>query len=70
MVTTLATVAPLTGRFDEKNRSACGSARRAARAVQLTASMETLHCKCIVSKKVPNRTAAARLEIRINGNAP
>ena len=52
------------------DRSACGSARRAARAVRLTASMETLHWKCIVVIKVPNRTAAAPLEKRINGNAP
>ena len=43
MVNTLATVAPLTVWFDERNRSACGSASHAATAVWLTASMETLH---------------------------
>ena len=70
MLNPLATVAPRTARFDGKNRSACGSARRAARAVRLTASKETLHLKCIVVIKVPKRTAVAPLEKRINGNAP
>ena len=32
--------------------------------------METLHWKCIVAIKVPDRTAAAPLEKRVNGNAP
>ena len=62
MVNTLATVAPLSGRFDEKNRSHYGSTRHATRAVRFTALMETLLCKYIVAKEVPNRTTAARLE--------
>ena len=70
MVNTLANVAPRTAWFDDKNRSACGSARCAARAVRLTAAMETLQLKCTVSKKVHNRTTASRLEKRINENAP
>ena len=39
MVNTLATVAPRTVQFDEKNRSACVSIRRSARAVWLAASI-------------------------------
>ena len=70
MVNTLATVAPQTAWLDEKNRSACGSARCVAQAVRLATSMETLHWKCIVTKKVPDRTTAAWLEKQINGNAP
>ena len=50
--------------------SSLAAAVRLGFIVQLTTSMETLHWKCIVAKKYPNRTAAARLEKRINGNAP
>ena len=66
MVNTLATVAPLSGQFDEKNCSHCGSTRHATRAVWFTTLMETLLCKYIVAKKVPNCATAARLEKRIN----
>ena len=57
----LATVAPRTALFDEKNCSTCGPARHAARAVRLTASVETLnslkiHCR----EKVPHRNCKAR----------